>query len=235
MNGSAMVAGAGSGIGAALVDRLRQDGQRVLALVRRPVSSVDPDVEWLDVDLARGGVDRVGARLAALDGGLTTLVIAIGALAQAGRAPEKSLAQVEPEPLLDAYRANAVVPLAVLRACAPWLDGERQTVVCVLSARVGSVGDNHLGGWYAYRMAKAALNMGVRTAAIELGRRRNPPIVFAVHPGTTRTPLSNRFLRGGRAAATAAETADRLATLLRVVDRRAHGQLLDWDGTVLPW
>jgi NAD(P)-dependent dehydrogenase (short-subunit alcohol dehydrogenase family) len=99
---------------------------------------------------------------------------------------------------------------------------------------VGSIGDNRLGGWYSYRMSKAALNMGIRNAAIELGRHRHGPIVVAIHPGTTLSPLSAPFAARDRARPADASA----AAIVRVLDgleRTDNGRFFNWDGRELPW
>jgi NAD(P)-dependent dehydrogenase (short-subunit alcohol dehydrogenase family) len=108
-------------------------------------------------------------------------------------------------------------------------------VAAVLSARVGSIGDNRLGGWYGYRASKAALNQIVHTAAIELRRGGRGPCVVAIHPGTTHTQLSERFVARRSGVVTADVTARRILELLQTLDANRSGQFLNWDGTQLPW
>jgi NAD(P)-dependent dehydrogenase (short-subunit alcohol dehydrogenase family) len=106
----------------------------------------------------------------------------------------------------------------------------------VLSAQVGSIGDNRLGGWYGYRMAKAALNMGIKTAAIEFERVRKAPVVCAVHPGTTATALSGPFIKRRRAAVTSVlETGERLAELALSLGPQDNGRFIKWDRSEIEW
>ena len=222
----AIVLGASGGIGAALVERLRGDPRytHVEALHRHASLPIDYDDE-----------DTIAHAAEALrpTAPFDLVVNAVGVLHASSFAPEKRLGDLHYAQMIATFKANAFGPALVLRHFAPLLAGER-SVVAMLSARVGSIGDNRLGGWYSYRASKAALNMIVRTAAIELKRTRPGAIVVALHPGTVGTALSRPF-RGdeiGRSPAAAA------ADLLQVVDglRPEHsGTFQAYDGTDVPW
>jgi len=157
-----------------------------------------------------------------------------GGAADPGFKPEKSLAQLGLAQLQQSMMINAWAPLVALQAFAPLLRHPDGAVAAALSAMVGSIGDNRLGGWYSYRMSKAALNMGIRNAAIELGRHRHGPIVVAVHPGTTQSALSAPFA-GPERARPAHESAGAILDVLDGLDRTANGRLFNWDGRELPW
>lgn len=233
-----LIAGAGGGIGSALVESLtsRQDVERVYALHRRAVSSVDDKVVWLEADLDDSAAIHKAVDQISESSGIDGLIVATGMLHGPGVAPEKSLGGVKGSTLLTLYAANAVGPLLLLSACRPLFERGGESFACVLSAQVGSIGDNRLGGWYGYRMAKAALNMAVKCAAIELARSPNPVTVVAVHPGTTHTALSDRFVKRRRqAVATPKATAERLIDLLENLTPEASGSFLSHDGTSLPW
>ncbi|MGE0621582.1 MAG: SDR family NAD(P)-dependent oxidoreductase [Pseudomonadales bacterium] len=234
--GRALIAGAGGGIGSALVDALaaRSDVQRVYALHRRPVCSTCEKVRWLEADLT--DAESVRAATGQVEGALDLVIVASGVLHDTDLAPEKSLADIDPAALGRTFAVNASAPLVVLSAVKPLLRGAAHPVVCLLSARVGSIANNHLGGWYGYRMAKAALNMAAKTAAVELARERNTPTVVAVHPGTTRTALSNRFVaRRRQPVVTPQEAAARLLELLQTLNPEHTGAFLNYDGVPLPW
>ncbi|MEM8766580.1 MAG: SDR family NAD(P)-dependent oxidoreductase [Pseudomonadota bacterium] len=231
-----LIAGAGGGIGLAMVDALatREDIEKIHAVHRRPVSNLHPEVNWHAADLTDPKCLEQLVRSVAAEGPLDALIVTSGLLHDGPMRPEKSLRDLDPAHLSRLYEANAIVPLMVLRAFHRHLSGG--AVACLLSAQVGSIGDNHLGGWYGYRMAKAALNMAVKTAAIELGRGRNPPTLVAVHPGTTRTALSEPFTQRRKApVVTAKAAAARLLTLLDSLTPEQHGAFLSYDGTPLPW
>lgn len=148
--------------------------------------------------------------------------------------PEKSLDALHHAALQRAITLNAHAPLLALQAFAPLLCHPEGAIAAALSAKVGSIGDNRLGGWYSYRMSKAALNMGLRCAAIELGRRRHGPIVVAIHPGTTASPLSAPFASAARAR-TPDESAAAILNVLERLEPADSGQFFNWDGTRLPW
>ena len=155
-----------------------------------------------------------------------------GLLHRDGIAPEKSLAAIEADALQAVFQVNALGPALVLRHFLPLLD--KQGAIAMLSAKVGSIGDNRLGGWYAYRSSKAALNMLIKTAAIELARSKPKARLLSLHPGTVISPLSHPF-RGANAARPAEQAA---ADMLRVIDSLGpehSGSFHAYDGQPLPW
>ena len=233
-----MIVGAGGGIGMALVDALatRAEVELVRATHRRPVSSICSKVNWLEAELSDVAKICAAAQEMADQGGLDGIIIATGLLHDACTRPEKSLRDLSAETLLNTYLTNAANPLLLIAGLKPLLRQARVPFVCLLSAQIGSIGDNRLGGWYGYRMAKAALNMGIRTASIELARERIPTRLLAVHPGTTRTSLSTPFIQRRRTPiATPEETASRILELLEDSAHIESGAFLHWDGSPLPW
>jgi NAD(P)-dependent dehydrogenase (short-subunit alcohol dehydrogenase family) len=233
-----IVAGAGGGIGLALTAALsdRPDVAQVYALHRHPVSSTHPKVEWLQADLSDGPEVEAAATHIRASGGIDGLIIATGLLHEADLSPEKSLADLDSTQLLKLYEINAVTPLMLLKACRDLFSDTPAPFACLLSAQVGSIGDNRLGGWYGYRMAKAALNMGVKCAAIELARLPTPPVIVAMHPGTTTTALSYRFVkRRKQPVSTPQHAAKRLLAVIDNLRPENTGAFLNYDGAVLPW
>jgi NAD(P)-dependent dehydrogenase (short-subunit alcohol dehydrogenase family) len=155
----------------------------------------------------------------------------------AGLRPEKKLADVRADSLARAFAVNAIGPLLVARHFEPLLAHEDRTVFASLSARVGSIGDNRLGGWYAYRASKAAQNMYTRTLAIEWMRSRRNVICVALHPGTTDTDLSRPF-QANVPPGKLFGVDDAVTRLLQVIDRLQPadtGQFFAWDGERIPW
>lgn len=217
----ALVVGASGGIGAALVAALRERGE-VVGLSRSG--------DGLDVtDEA-----AVAAAFAGLAPGFDLVVVATGALVIGGAGPEKSLRSVTAEGLAAQFAVNAVGPALVMKHGLRLLPRDRVARLAVLSARVGSIGDNALGGWYGYRAAKAALNQLVRTAAVE-ARRTHPLSVFvSLHPGTVETGLAPA-LRAGHPAVSSEVAAGNLLRMLEGLGPEASGGFYDWKGEVVPW
>jgi NAD(P)-dependent dehydrogenase (short-subunit alcohol dehydrogenase family) len=208
-------------------------GQALVALVGR-----NEDV----VSLGRGTVPAIeltheagiAAAAAALTGSAPfhRIIDATGALTIDGHGPEKRLAELDPAVLARAFAVNAIGPALLLKHFSGLLPRSGRCVFATLSARVGSIGDNHLGGWYGYRASKAALNQIFRTASIEIARKRPEALVLALHPGTVRTHLSAPFTTGDQGFA----AEDAAVKLLRVMDAAtASGQFLDYAGRIVPW
>lgn len=162
------------------------------------------------------------------------VIVASGALEINGAQPEKSLSHLSPEAMMEQFKVNTIGPALVIKHARRVLTKDRRGIVAVLSARVGSIGDNRLGGWYSYRSAKAALNQIVHSSAIELGRTHPQAVCVALHPGTVRTKFTQKYL--GRHPAV--EPQDAAANLLHVLDgltAEDSGQFFDWAGTKIPW
>ena len=233
-----LIVGAGGGIGLAMLDALaaRRETEFLCATHRRPVSSISPGIRW--VEAALEDTEDISAAAAGMirEGGIDGVVIATGLLHDGSLKPEKALRDLSAETLMTSYVVNAVGPLLLIAALKPLFREAKIPFVCVLSAQIGSIGDNRLGGWYGYRMAKAALNMGIRTAAIELERERIDTRLFAVHPGTTRTSLSTPYIRRRRSpVSTPQETASRILELLEEPTAIWNGAFVSSDGEPLPW
>lgn len=232
---TALVVGSSRGIGAALVSALADGGRydTIYALSRTPC-----DFDRAGVVAVAGDAPNEASLLALqqrIDHPLDLLLHCVGALDSGARTPEKSLADMDPANLITSFAANVVPAALVLKHFARSLKRADASVAAVLSARVGSIGDNRLGGWYGYRASKAALNQIVHTAAIELRRGGRGPCVVAVHPGTTHTQLSERFVARRQGVVTADITARRILNLVATLDGERSGEFLNWDGTRLPW
>ena len=218
----------GGGVGAAVVAVLREAGDydEVLALGRRG----SPALDLLDEASIAAAAAAVRAR------GVPTLVFdATGFLHGGGMEPEKSWRELDPAHLAHAFAINAIGPALLMKHFLPLLPCERRAVFATLSARVGSIGDNRLGGWYAYRASKAALNQLVRTAAVELRRSRPQAICVALHPGTVDTGLSAPFAKSGLQVQPPALAAQRLLTVLAGLKAEDSGEFFDYRGERLPW
>lgn len=228
-NAIAVVIGAGGGIGAAVLDQLRRRGGfgKVLGFGRHS----DPALDLLD----EASIERAARHVAALPGELRLLFDASGFLHGHGFQPEKSWRDLDPAHLAHNFAVNAIGPALLMKHFLPLLPRNGKAVFATLSAKVGSIGDNQLGGWYGYRAAKAALNQLVHTAAIELKRSRPQAICVALHPGTVDTHLSAPFAKSGLAVRPPEEAAADLLAVIDGLKPEQTGSFFDYRGDSLPW
>ncbi|EAU41395.1 hypothetical protein FP2506_01470 [Fulvimarina pelagi HTCC2506] len=216
-----LVIGASGGIGTALVERCREDGE-VVGLSR--------SADGLDVT-DEASIERA---LSSIDGPFDRVFVATGILTARRGKPEKKLGDCEPDELTTLFAVNATGPLLVLKHLIPKLDRDHPVKIGVLSARIGSIGDNGLGGWYAYRASKAALNQLVRTAAIELKRSYRQAVLIALHPGTVATPFTADF----QDHHSTDEPAKAASNLVRTLDARGmeeSGTFWDQNNEPIQW
>ena len=224
----AVVFGAGGGIGGALVKAIRAADrfEHVVAFSR----STSPSIDLLD----EASLERAAAFAA--DVGEPRLVIdATGFLHDERQRPEKSWRQLDAVNLARSFARNAIGPALIMKHVLPRLPRSGKAVFATLSARVGSIGDNRLGGWYSYRASKAALNQLVRTASIELARRHPAALCVALHPGTVATSLSAPFATTGLQLHSPAAAADQLLAVVDQLTAEANGGFFDWRGAPVPW
>lgn len=227
-----MVIGANGGIGAALVAALAATGRydRIIAAARHAPDTSADRVEYLPIDIA----DPVSIEAAAarIDTPLTRVIVATGILHDDAAGPERALRDLDADRLAHLFAINTIGPALALKHFAPLLAKDEPATIACISARVGSISDNRLGGWYGYRASKAALNQIVRTAAIELARTRPHAMCVALHPGTVDTGLSKPFQRGVPAEKlfTPAYSAERLLTVLDDLTPAHSGRIFAWDG-----
>lgn len=224
----AVVVGASGGIGAALVGALRESGafDEIVGLSRRSSPRLDL-CEEASIAQAAAEVARRGTPYLVID--------ATGVLSDEDLQPEKSLRSLDPAAMARSFAINAIGPALLMKHFLPRLPRTAPAVFATLSAKVGSIADNRLGGWYSYRASKAALNQLVRTAAIELARTHREAVCVAMHPGTVDTPLSRPFAKAGLEPL-APETAarDLLAGLARLGPKDSGG-FFDRHGQPLPF
>jgi NAD(P)-dependent dehydrogenase (short-subunit alcohol dehydrogenase family) len=235
----AVVVGASGGIGAAFVEALAADARiaRVDALARRPVEGggkvVPATVDILDEASISAAAEQLG------DGPLDLVLVATGVLHDAdhGLRPEKSWRQLDAASLQHAFAVNAIGPALVAKHLLGRLRRDHKAVFAALSARVGSIEDNRIGGWYGYRASKAALNQLLRTLAVELARKWPQAVCVGLHPGTTDTALSAPFQANvpeGKLF-TPAFVAERLLAVVDDLTVEASGGLYAWDGARIPF
>ncbi|WP_022686455.1 SDR family NAD(P)-dependent oxidoreductase [Sphingomonas phyllosphaerae] len=212
----AVVIGTGGGIGAALADALEEEENDVVRLARADLDLTDEP-----------GIAAAAAKVAKAD----MVVVATGLLHDTDHGPEKALRDLDPVWLARQYAVNAIGPALVAKHFLPIMPRTGRSVFAALSARVGSISDNRLGGWYGYRASKAALNQLIRTLAVEDKRRNDRGIVVALHPGTVDTRLSKPFQQSGRDLFQPGRAAVQLLDVLDALKPGDSGKLFAWDGT----
>ena len=168
---------------------------------------------------------------------LDLAIYCVGVLHDRHLSPEKSLRQIEPEKLLYSFQVNSIGAVLLAKHLMPLFNKSRRSVFASISAKVGSIGDNRLGGWYGYRASKSALNMFLKTTAIEYSRKCPKTIVVALHPGTTDTKLSQPFQKNvppGKLFPVE-HTVNLLSKVIAGLSIEDSGEFFSWDGTRLPW
>jgi NAD(P)-dependent dehydrogenase (short-subunit alcohol dehydrogenase family) len=222
---SALVLGASGGIGQAFRWQLEMDAGcgKVVCLSRR-----DDAFDVTDDDSVLRAADRMKSEAFDL------IVCATGALTINGLGPEKSLRQISQHLMMAQFALNAIGPALILKHFVPLLARRKRVIFAVLSARVGSIGDNALGGWISYRSSKAALNQIVHTAAIEVNRTNPSSLLVTVHPGTVKTDLSAPFASGHKRFEPN-DAARRILEMLDGLTPDRTGGFFAYDGTAIAW
>lgn len=223
----AVVVGASGGIGSAVTALLRDDPRA--GAVTDLGRSGNPGLDLTD----EPSIAAAAEALAVTDG-IDLVFDATGALSIDGVGPEKTLRALDPAAMARQFAVNAIGPALLLKHFLPLMPRDRRAVFVTLSARVGSIGDNSLGGWISYRASKAALNQIVRTAAIEAARTHPHAVIAALHPGTVATKLSAAFSRG-HTVFEPEDAAERLLAVIDGLEPSASGGFFAYDGSVVPW
>ena len=226
--GVAIVFGAGGGVGGALAAVLCGSG--AFAAVVGLGRASTPAIDFLDEASLPPALDFATAR-----GEIRLVIDATGFLHDERQGPEKSWRDLDAGNLARAFALNAIGPALLMKHTLPRLPRTGKAVFATLSARVGSIGDNRLGGWYGYRASKAALNQLVRTASVELARRSKEALCVALHPGTVATALSAPFSGSARHVHTPDEAARHLLAVIDGLPDNATGGFYDWRGDPVPW
>ena len=219
---SILLIGNSGGIGQALQGALEARGASVTGLSRR------------DTGLDLNDEASIERQLSVLSGPFDAILVASGALEINGARPEKALSQLTQSAFLDQFIVNAAGPALILKHAPRLLPKDRPSQFAALSARVGSIGDNKIGGWYSYRAAKAALNQIIHTGAIELARTHKQAVCVALHPGTVQTPFTAKYL-GRHPSVPASQAALNLLSVLEGLGPDKTGQFFDWEGKPVPW
>lgn len=218
----ALVIGASGGIGQAVAAELQRRGVAVTTLSRRE--------DGLDIT-DPASIKEVMGRL---DGPFDLIFVATGILAPDGSGPEKSVAAIEAATMAEVMAVNAIGPALVMQAALPLLPKDEPSVLAVMSARVGSIGDNRIGGWHSYRASKAALNQIIRGTAIEMGRSHRRSACVALHPGTVATPFTADYA-GRHKTVPPEEAARNLVDVLARLGPEQSGRFYDYSGKEVPW
>ena len=233
---NAAVIGASGGIGSALASAL-EASPSVATVARLARSQGGPAATPLDLE-DEASIEVAAGELKERLGALHLVIVATGVLHDGDRLqPEKTWRHLSPDAMERAFRINATGPALVAKHFLPLLAEDRKSVFAAISARVGSIGDNGLGGWYAYRASKAALNMILRTLAIELGRRNPSAICVGLHPGTVDTRLSEPFQRNvpDDQLLSPDRSARHLLGVLDGLGAEDSGKLVAWSGEQIPY
>ena len=225
----ALVIGASGAIGAAFLEQLEHDPlcQTATAVAR---SKNQSNIIGMHLD-DEGSIEQA-AVVANEQGPFDLILVATGVLHGDGFMPEKRLADINMKVLQETFVANTFGPALLLKHFLPLLTN--QGVMALISAKVGSIEDNRLGGWYSYRASKAALNMLIKTASIELRRQKPEAMVVAIHPGTVISNLSQPFAGGANPRPANVAAKEMLATI-QSLKAKDSGQFFAYNGQPLPW
>jgi NAD(P)-dependent dehydrogenase (short-subunit alcohol dehydrogenase family) len=217
-----VIVGGNTGIGAALAAHYQQQGHTVVVASRRTGLDVADEAS-------------IAAWAATLPDRLDVVINTVGVLHDEHLRPERRLQELSASTLARSFAVNAFAPALLLKHLSGRLRHGERAIFASLSARVGSISDNHLGGWYSYRAAKAAQNQLLRTAAIELKRQAPALIVALLHPGTVDTGLSKPFQSAAKTLFSPEQAASCLAAVLADLTPEDSGGFWDWRGEVVPW
>ncbi len=227
--------GASGGIGQAMLELLSADPRvaRILAFSRTGIGASLPGVDYGHIDFDDESTIVAAADSASREDALDIIIVSSGILGSGAHLrPEKAMKELDPDALARIFAVNAVGPALVAKHFLPKLRKGSKSLFAALSARVGSIGDNRLGGWYSYRASKAALNMLLKTLSIEHARQWSDSVVVGLHPGTVDTGLSRPYT--SRTPKEKLFTPDTSARhLLQVIDGLAPedtGSVFAWDG-----
>ncbi|MDG1772269.1 MAG: SDR family NAD(P)-dependent oxidoreductase [Oceanicoccus sp.] len=237
-NQNIVIIGASGGLGSAFVNFFADNPDNtVYAFSRSEIKNQLANVIVGRIDYADEISIQQAAEQSAQNGPLDCVIVATGMLHGTDLMPEKSLRDLTAEKFQHSFLANTIGPALIAKHFLPKLQRKQRAVFAALSARVGSIEDNRLGGWYAYRASKAALNMLIKTASIEIARRQQQTIVVGLHPGTVDTNLSQPFQQRvpSNKLFTTEYSAQRLISVLNELSEQDSGKVFAWDGSEVPF
>ena len=220
---NALIIGASGGIGSALYDYYLTQKNYEL------VKSLSRSNDGFDITSEQNVNSQIDSETSIYD----LVIIATGGVQIDNDEPEKSIKRLNANAMLNQFSLNAVGPALILSRIHKLIPKDRPSHVIVLSARVGSIEDNNLGGWISYRTAKAALNQVLRTSAIELKRTHPKSCLLAIHPGTVETKMTKKYTSHSKVSANTA--AENIADLISKNTSTDTGKFYDWAGKIIPW
>ena len=223
-NSRVLIIGASGGIGSALAKALSST-YKINDIVTFSRSTDNLDIT---------NENSIRSMASTLHGEFDLIFIATGALEIDGVGPEKTILSMTPEALKAQFETNTLGPALLIKHLHTFLPRSRPSVLAVLTARVGSISDNNLGGWISYRTSKAALHQIIRTSALEIANKRKQSICVALHPGTVQTELTKKYV-GTHPSVSPDEAAQNLLNVVNSLSYEDNGQFFDWSGKQVKW
>ena len=243
---NALILGGGQGIGLGFVNQLLATSNinHIYTTYRRVESASellaiqDPRLHCIQMDITDEA--QIGATIQQIQTktpALHYVINSIGVLHEGEMQPEKSIRHINAEQLLRYFQVNSIGAMLLFKYLQPLLKHSDRSILATISAKVGSIGDNQVGGWYGYRASKSALNMFVKNTAIEYKRTTPNAIIVALHPGTTATRLSQPFQKNvpPEKLFSVDKAVSQLLTVIDGLESKDSGEFFSWDGTQLPW
>lgn len=234
------IIGASGGIGNAFVRLLSQnENNTIYSFARSSIATTNNSLSSYSIKPSLTHIDynneesiRTAAEFAVQSGPLDLVIVATGFLHDQTMMPEKSLRELSAESFQKNFLVNTIGPALVAKHFLPKMHKDQRSVFAILSARVGSISDNRLGGWYAYRASKAAVNMFIKTASIEASRRQKKAIIVGLHPGTVASPLSQPFQKNvvPEKLFTPEYSTKKLMNVIQNLGIEDSGKVFAWDG-----
>ncbi|MCH9617515.1 MAG: hypothetical protein SP4CHLAM5_09440 [Chlamydiia bacterium] len=234
---SIAILGSSGAIGRAFASKLSllYPDATIYAFSRTPLSFTEKNIIVYQLDYEKEESIKDAALSCSQDRPFNMVIVATGILHQDERMPEKSICELTKENLHLLFEVNTVLPAMIAKHFLPRLSSSCRSIFALLSARIGSISDNMLGGWYSYRASKAALNMVIKTAAIEYARINKQAIVVGLHPGTVDSKLSKPFQKNIRADTLFSPdfSVQNLLKVINGLDTKSTGKCFAWDGSVI--
>lgn len=236
---SIVIFGASGAIGNEFIRQLSElyPGAQIHGVYRENNSDVNANINNHFIDYNNENAIEELANTISADSPIDMVIIAIGVLYYGDIAPEKSLRDLSAQKFQDIFYINTILPALIGKHFLPKLNSNNKSIFAALSARVGSISDNYLGGWYAYRASKAALNMFIKNASIEVARRNKQAVIVGLHPGTVDSKLSKPFQNNVQKdhLFTPEFAVNSLLNVLHNLSHENSGKCYAWDGEeILP-